>query len=274
MNRRDFGKTLGTLIAASALTGGLEGRAAPKASGSDWDSPPPPSDKKLRIAMLIYPEMTAQDMIGPQLLFASLGNVDVHLVWKTREAVVSDTGVAILPTATFQECPKDLDILFVGGGLAGTWALMNDLEVLGFVEDRGHRARYVTSVCTGSLILGAAGLLRGYKAASYWAARDLLPLLGAQPVAERIVEDRNRITGGGVTAGLDFGLYLSARLRGETYARMQQLSIEYDPQPPFQAGSPESAGEAITAQVLEILAPELEAGRQAALEAGRRLDER
>ncbi|WP_084738077.1 DJ-1/PfpI family protein [Cystobacter ferrugineus] len=275
MNRRDFGKTLGTLLTASTLTGGLEGLAAtPKATRGGRDSPPPPSGTRLRIAMLIYPGMTAQDMIGPQLLFSSLGNVDVHLVWKTREAVVSDTGVSILPTATLQECPRNLDILFVGGGLSGTWALMNDLEILGFLEDRGHRARYVTSVCTGSLVLGAAGLLRGYEAASYWAVRNLLPLLGARPVARRIVEDRNRITGGGVTAGLDFGLYLSARLRGETFARMQQLSIEYDPQPPFQAGSPESAGEAITAQVLEILAPELEAGRQAALEARRRLDER
>ncbi|PTL82885.1 DJ-1/PfpI family protein [Vitiosangium sp. GDMCC 1.1324] len=248
--------------------------AAPKASSSGQSSTPAPSGARLRIAMLVYPKMTAQDMIGPQLIFATLGNVDVHLVWKNREAVVSDTGVPILPTATFEECPKDLDVLFVGGGTSGTWALMNDPEVIAFLEDRGQRARYVTSVCTGSLVLGAAGLLRGYEAASYWGMRDLLPLLGAKPVAKRIVEDRNRITGGGVTAGLDFGLHLSARLRGESFARMQQLIIEYDPQPPFQSGNPESAGEAITAQVRTLLAPEHDAARLAALEAGKRFEKR
>ncbi len=113
---------------------------------------------------------------------------------------------------------------------------MNDSEVIGFLADRGSRAKYVTSVCSGSLMLGAAGLMRGYKATSHWACRDLLPMFGATPVDARVVVDRNRISGGGVTAGLDFGLVLLAKLLGEDIAKMTQLALEYDPQPPFHAG--------------------------------------
>jgi cyclohexyl-isocyanide hydratase len=148
---------------------------------------------------------------------------------------------------------------------------MNDPEVIGFLQDRGSRATYVTSVCTGSLVLGAAGLLRGYRATSHWTVRDLLPLLGAEPVAQRVVEDRNRITGGGVTDGVDFGLQVPARLRSEQYAKMLQLAFEYDPQPPFHAGSPNGAGGEITSHLRERRAPAVEAARQAALEAQKRL---
>jgi cyclohexyl-isocyanide hydratase len=221
--------------------------------------------------MLIYPAFIPLDLFGPHAVFALLGNVQVHLVWKTHETVVAATGVPLQPTTTFSECPQDLDILFVPGGLEGGTAIMNDAEVVEFLHDRGQRARYVTSVCTGSLLLGAAGLLRGYRATSHWTVRELLPLFGAEPVAQRVVEDRNRITAGGVTAGIDFGLQVAATLRSEQYAQMLQLVLEYDPQPPFHAGSPDGAGTALTNHVRERRAPAVEAARQAALIARKRL---
>ena len=212
-------------------------------TNTETSTPVPPSDSDQpvqQISMLIYPGMTALDFIAPNLVFASLGNVNVSLAWKTKEPVVSDTGVAILPTATFDEVPDDLDILFVPG--SSKIQPMNDPEVIAFLRSRGERARYVTSVCTGSLILGAAGLLDGYRATSYWLVREQLSEFGAIPTAGRVVQDRNRITGGGVTAGMDFGLFLAAELRGEEFAQLLQLAFEYDPQPPFDCGSPEKAG--------------------------------
>lgn len=220
---------------------------------------------KLQIAMLLYPQFTALDLIGPHTFLAGLMSADVHLVWKTKDPVPLDRGgTAILPTTTFAECPKDLDVLFVPGGLKGTVAAMRDDTVLDFVADRGSRAKYVTSVCTGSLVLGCAGLLRGYRATSHWATRDILPLLGATPVAERVVEDRNRLTGAGVTSGMDFGLVLSAKLSSKTYAEMLQLINEYDPQPPFETGTPAQAGPAMTAHLNQLLAGGVHAAQDAA----------
>jgi cyclohexyl-isocyanide hydratase len=221
--------------------------------------------------MLAYPGMFSLDLVGPHAFLSGLMNVEVHLLWKTKEPVMAAGKLSLLPTTTLAECPKQLDVLFVPGGLPGTVDMMRDESVLGFLADRGSRARYVTSVCTGSLILGAAGLLKGHRATSHWAMRDLLPLLGAQPVDERVVEDRNRITGGGVTAGMDFGLLLAARLRGRDYAEMLQLMNEYDPRPPFQAGSPKSAGPAMTAHLEEFLKPGYTACRDACLAANARL---
>jgi transcriptional regulator GlxA family with amidase domain len=192
------------------------------------------------------------DLLGPQTALATSANV--HLVWKTRDLVVSDTGIALRPDATFADCPKDLDIIFVGGG-PGQVAIMQDPETLRFLADYGSRAKYVTSVCAGSLVLGAAGLLRGYKSTCHWAVHDLLPLLGAIPVEARVVTDRNRISGGGVTAGLDFGLVLLAKLLGEDLAKMISLALEYDPQPPFRAGTPKQAGVEITQKVMEWMGP-------------------
>jgi cyclohexyl-isocyanide hydratase len=140
------------------------------------------------------------------------------------------------------ECPADLDVLFIPGGLEGSVAMMDEKELLDVLADRGSQARFVTSVCTGALVLGAAGLLRGYQATSHWYVRDLLGLLGATVATERVVVDRNRITGGGVTAGLDFGLELARRMRGEDTAQLIQLVLEYDPKLPLNAGSPEKAG--------------------------------
>ena len=232
-----------------------------------------PSGPTQQIGMLIYPNMTALDLIGPHTFLAGLMNVAVHLLWKTRTVVMSDRGVPIGATTTLAECPRDLDVLFVPGGTKGTIALMNDDELIPFLADRGSRARYVTSVCTGSLILGAAGLLNGYKATSHWYVRDLLPLLGAEPVAERVVIDRNRITGAGVTSGIDFGLVLSSKMRDEHFAKTQQLAYEYDPQPPFHAGSPQTAGPEITEPLRKMLTKNHELSKQAALQAQKRLKE-
>ncbi len=205
-----------------------------------WDGP------KLEIGMLVYPGMFLQDLVGPLTMFEALMNRDIHLLWKNRQPVGPEKPehpglIPVPPTRTFAECPENLDVLFVPGGVPGTLTMMEDKEVLEFLADRGAKAKWVTSVCTGSLILGAAGLLKGYRATSYWATLDVLPTFGATPVKRRVVTDRNRITGGGVTAGLDFGLDLVARLRTPEYAKAVQLYLEYDPAPRFNAGTPAKA---------------------------------
>ncbi len=215
--------------------------------------------------------MTALDLVAPQAIFSELMNTRVELVWKSKETVTSDTGIPIVPTMTFADCPSDPDILFVGGGTKGTWALMNDPVVIGFLQSRGAKAKLITSVCTGSLVLGAAGLLNGYKATSHWVARDLLPLFGATPVNARVVEDRNRITGAGVTAGMDFALRIATRLRGDEYAQALQLANEYDPQPPFKAGNPQDASPKVRDFVRGYYAPTMEEARVQAMKARQRL---
>lgn len=208
-----------------------------------------------RIAMLCYPGMTILDLIGPQYMFARLLGASVQLVGKTLAPITSDTNVTIVPDATFADVPRDLTILFVPGGTLGTLAAMRDDETRNFVADRGGRARYVTSVCTGSVLLGAAGLLRGYRATSHWGALETLPDVGAIPVAERVVRDRNRVTGAGVTAGLDFGLAMVAELRDPVYAQGVQLGCEYDPAPPFNAGSLRTAPPEVRANMERVFAP-------------------
>lgn len=213
--------------------------------------PNAPTDQPpLAIGMLLFPGLTLLDLVGPQAALGLHGRT--HLLWKTLEPVASDTGVSLLPTTTFADCPAELDVLFVPGGF-GTNDAMRDPDVLHFLADRGRRARYVTSVCTGSLVLGAAGLLDGYRAATHWASYEALEALGVEAVRRRVVVDRNRISGGGVTAGLDFGLTLLAELRGEPAAKLTQLMLEYDPKPPFDAGSPEGAGPEATAAVRAML---------------------
>jgi cyclohexyl-isocyanide hydratase len=221
-------------------------------------------DQPEEIAMLVYPGMTALDLVGPQQVFGYMLATKVHLVWKTKSPVVSDTGIAITPTMTFDECPEILDILFVPGGGRETVQLMDDEAVLGFLANRGKRAKLVTSVCSGALVLGAAGLLKGYNATTHWSVHDVLPLLGATPVKARIVEDRNRITAGGITSGIDFGLRIAARLRGDDFARSLELTLEYDPQPPFGTGTPGKAGPKITAAMTQMYQPLNEAARTAA----------
>ena len=204
----------------------------------------------MRIAFLLFPNVTQLDLTGPAQVLSRLGgDARLDLVWKTREPVATDAGFSIVPTATFADVPV-VDVLCVPGGL-GINDVVADETALDWVRRVGASATWVTSVCTGSLILGAAGLLRGYRATSHWAQRDNLRLFGAEPVVERVVVDRNRVTGGGVTAGIDFAMTLTALIRGEAYARGVQLGLEYDPAPPFDSGSPERAGPELTAAVLE-----------------------
>ena len=197
----------------------------------------------IRVAFLVYPNVTQLDLTGPAQVLSRLGEAKVDLVWKTRDPVQTDSGFALLPTATLDDV-EAADILCVPGGF-GCTDVMLDEDALGWVRDIGDSAQWVTSVCTGSLILGAAGLLKGYRATSHWAWRDYLKLFGAEPAAERVVFDRNRVTGGGVTAGIDFALALTAAIRGDDYARAVQLGLEYDPHPPFDSGSPDKAGVAL-----------------------------
>ena len=207
-----------------------------------------------QIAMLMYPGMTVMDLIGPHCMFGSLMGAKIHLVSKTLDPVTSDAGVTIVPTATFESCPHDLTVLFTPGGTDGTLAAAADPATLAFMADRGAQAKYVTSVCSGSLVLGAAGLLEGYKATSHWSCREALAGFGAIPSDARVVRDRNRITGAGVTAGLDFGLMMIAELRSRFYAECTQLVSEYAPQPPFNAGSLKTAPAKVKADMIELLA--------------------
>jgi cyclohexyl-isocyanide hydratase len=195
----------------------------------------------ISVAFLLYPGVTQLDLTGPAQVFSRLGNVTLDLVWKDISPVKTDAGFSILPTATLADVVR-ADILCIPGGM-GTTDVINDDAVMAWVKQIGVDAQWITSVCTGSLILGAAGFLKGYRATTHWAWMDYLPLFGAEPVKARHVIDRNRATGGGVTAGIDFALALTAVIRGEAHAKFVQLSLEYDPVPPFDAGSPEKAGQ-------------------------------
>ena len=236
--------------------------AAPGTLGASSGGPGRP-----KIAMLVHPKMVMQDLVGPLTVFNILG-CEIHLVWKNLQPVSTEIGIPVSPSTTFADCPRDLDVLFAPGGLAGTIAVMDDPDVLSFFADRGRRARYVTADCTGSLLLGAAGLLRGYKATSHWSVRDQLSLMGATPVRDRVVVDRDRITGGGVTAGIDFGLTLAAILKGQIAAEAAQLIIEYAPAPPFNAGIPETAPKAVLERAVAARASLVEAARQKGALAG------
>jgi len=264
-----------------AMAGGLTASGFFAAAAADDNAPTAGHDMmgmpaswygKEQIAFLIYPQFTALDMVGPHYMLASLMGATVHIVAKTKDPVVSDQGLVFMPSATFDECPTDLDIICVPGGSTGTLAAMEDEATIAFVKDRGSRAKFVTSVCTGSLVLGAAGLLKGYKATSHWAAREVLREFGAEPVDARVVEDRNRITGGGVTAGIDFGLTIVGKLRDRPYAEGVQLLAEYDPSPPFDAGVPAKATKAnldmMTLMFAEFLVKARDSAQRAATRNG------
>lgn len=219
-----------------------------------------------RIAFLLYPNVTQLDLTAPAQLLA-MARMKVELVAKTRDPVPTDSGFAIVPTATIDECTA-ADVLCLPGG-PGCHDVMDDDEQLCWARQVAGHASHVTSVCTGSLILAAAGLLDGYRATSHWAWRDWLAVFGAIPTDGRVVRDRNRLTGGGVTAGFDFGLALLAELRSEAAAKLAQLAAQYDPQPPFHCGSPEQAGpelvakyEALTADSVRERAARVEATAQ------------
>jgi cyclohexyl-isocyanide hydratase len=193
----------------------------------------------MHIGLLLFPNLTQLDMTGPFEVFANTPGAIVHLVWKSLDPVRAVTGMRIMPDTSFADCPQ-LDVICVPGGF-GVAALMEDAEVLDFLRRQAAGARYVTSVCTGALVLGAAGLLKGKRATTHWASHDFLASLGAIPTKGRVVRDGNLFTGGGVTAGIDFALTLVAEMCGADVAQAVQLQIEYAPAPPFTAGSPDTA---------------------------------
>jgi cyclohexyl-isocyanide hydratase len=207
----------------------------------------------LQIGLLVFPKVTQLDFTGPLQVFAGAPGAKLHLIWKRIEPVASDSVLVLTPTTTFADCPQ-LDVICVPGG-AGADDLLNDEEVLAFLRRQAEGAKFVTSVCTGSLVLGAAGLLRGYRAATHWTAMDFLRSFGAEPTRTRVCIDRNRITGGGVTAGIDFALTLVSQLLGETTAQAIQLGLEYNPAPPFNSGSPDIAPSDVLALVRDRTAP-------------------
>jgi len=199
--------------------------------------------------MLLFPRLTQLDLTGPYEVFAQLPDTRVHLIAHAIDPVASAYGMTIAPDTRFDDCPP-LDVLCVPG-VPGISEAIESRPTLDFLRQRAPAAKYVTSVCTGALVLGAAGLLKGYRATTHWLSMDLLPVVGAIPVHERIVIDGNRITGGGVTAGIDFGLVVAAHLFGEDIARQVQLMMEYSPAPPFDSGSPRTASPALVARITE-----------------------
>lgn len=201
----------------------------------------------MHVVMLLFPGMTQLDLTAPYEVLARIKELTLHLVWKNLDPVTDSGGLRLMPDVTFAECPQ-ADILFVPGG-PGQIKLMEDAEVLGFLRRQAAGVRYVTSVCTGSLILAAAGLLTGYRATCHWLSINQLPYFGVAPVHERVVIDRGRITGAGVTSGMDFALALAAQLFGEERAKWVQLAIEYDPKPPFAGGSPTNSAPELVASV-------------------------
>ncbi len=202
--------------------------------------------RQLQIGMVIFPGFTLQDLAGPQTAFGL--HAKTHIIWKTMEPVPTDMGVTMNPTITIDEVPDNLDVLFVAGG-GGTPEIMKDQEFLDFIARAGKTATYITAACTGSVLLAMAGLLEGYRAATYWPFYEPLIALGIEPSYERVCVDRNRITGGGVTAGIDFALQVIAELKGQDAAEFTQLVLEYDPQPTMNSGHPRSARPEIVAQV-------------------------
>jgi len=276
MNRRDALHM--TALGAIAAAGGY-GLGRPRAGNDNHPEAEahgaPAREARLagpdraEILMLVYPRFTALDLVGPQHVFSLLGpEYRTRLVWKDTAEVISDTGIPFRPTQTFDETTESPEVLFVPGGTDGTLAVMEDPEVLGFLASRGAKARYVTSVCTGSLVLAAAGLLLDRRATTHWLAMESLASFGVQSVRERVVIDGNRITGAGVTAGIDFAVTLAATLKDDAYARGIQLMMEYDPAPPFGTVTPESADPKIVGMLRAMVVEfnrnvEAVAGRQA-----------
>jgi cyclohexyl-isocyanide hydratase len=206
----------------------------------------------LQIGLLVFPKVTQLDLTGPLQVFASVPGAQVHLIWKRIEPVPSDSVLTLTPTVSFADCPQ-LDLICVPGG-AGTDDMVNDEEMLAFLRRQADGAKYITSVCTGSLVLGAAGLLKGYRATTHWASMEYLAPYGATPTRTRVCVDRNRVSGGGVTAGIDFALTLVSILVDRQTAEAIQLRLEYNPAPPFNSGSPDTAPPEILARAKDRMA--------------------
>ncbi len=209
------------------------------------------------IGMLLYPGFTALDLVGPYHFFAGMMGARVHLASNQADLrpVKSDMGLAVEPTVTLADCPKALTILFTPGGTDGTLAAARDPATIDFLRDRASRAQFITSVCTGALLLGTAGLLQGKRATTHWSVLPLLSQFGAEPVDARVVQDGDLITGAGVSAGLDFGLSIVARLRGQPYATASMLTAEYHPEPPFEGGTLSTAPREVSEPMTALFAP-------------------
>lgn len=270
IDRRRIGEGIAAFAAFIAsggaqAAGGDPARRAPPSH--DMSAMPARWHGKERIAFLIYPGFTALDMVGPQYMFANLMGAKIDVVAKSLEPVRSDTGLIFTPSARFEDAGAGYDILCVPGGSQGTLAAIRDDATVDYVRDIGQKARFITSVCTGSILLGAAELLDGYCATSHWVTKPLLPVFGAIPADGRFVKDRNRITAEGVTAGLDFALSLIADLRDERYAQGVQLLAQYAPAPPFNSGEPGTAPKDVTKMIdgmFTALKPEMRAAAAAA----------
>ncbi len=269
LNRRDWLQLLALASVGGALTS--RGVAATQADGATKHTSTSPADhqEQLRmgseqIAILVYPEFTALDALGPHYALAGMMGASVRFVAKTLEPVpcegASKGGFCVKPHVTFADCPETLDLLLVPGGLTGTFAAIEDKDTIKFLQSRAAKTKLLGSVCTGSIVLGAAGLLQGRKATSHWQMLDVLKDCGAIPVAERIVFDgTDRVTAAGVSAGLDLGLELVRRYRGDFYAKGVQLLGEYDPQPPFQGGgTPRTADKTVVDMLNTMHAPLVE----------------
>jgi cyclohexyl-isocyanide hydratase len=195
----------------------------------------------MRVLAVVYPGMTLLDLVGPVQAWSFLPDYAVQYAWHTPGAVPTDCGLSVQATTSFEDAWTDPDVVFVGGGAKPTLDLLSDAAAIAFLADRGSRARWVCSVCTGALLLGAAGLLRGYRAATHWGARETLKQFGAEVSTERVCIDRNRLTGGGITAGVDFGIAVAGHWAGEGFGQVVELIMEYAPQPPYGTGHPELA---------------------------------
>src|ERR1700732_968714 len=220
-----------------------------------------PMSDPLQIGLVVFPKVTQLDMTGPLQVFSSVPGAKVHLIWKRIEPVASDTPLLLTPTTTFADCPQ-LDVICVPGGI-GTDDMVNDEEMLDFLRAQAVAAKYITSVCTGSLVLRAAGRLQGYRATTHWTAMEFLASFGATPTKVRVCVDRNRVTGGGVTAGIDFALTLVSMLVDQKAAEAIQLRLEYNPAPPFNSGSPDTAPPQLVAMFKEKIAPSRQRRREA-----------
>lgn len=216
--------------------------------------------KPLEVGMLCYPRLTQLDMTGPYEVLSRMSDTQVHILWKDTAPVKTEGGFCIVPNLKLRDAPR-LDVVVVPGGI-GQQDLMEDDEVLGFLKIQAESARYMVSVCTGSLLLAAAGLLRGYRATCHWMFLPLLEPLGVIPTPERVVTDRNRITAAGVSAGIDCALYVASLLRGQEAAEAIQLQIEYDPQPPFHCGSAKTAPQSLVQRLMETSKATIDARRE------------
>jgi cyclohexyl-isocyanide hydratase len=224
----------------------------------------------VQVGFLVYPGVVQLDVMAAYQVLSFPPNFKLHLIWQTLDPIASNEGLIITPTTTISNCPQ-LDVICVPGGGIGQVEIMHDPEILDFLRQQSAAARYITSVCTGSTILAAAGLLQGYRATCHWAFRSQLALLGVDVVSQRVVIDRNRVTGAGVTSGIDFGLTLLGLICGEQMAKMAQLMMEYQPEPPFNAGTPATADREIVSQLLQFGKPLVAAFAIAAETAAERL---